>query len=67
MGRFDEDAWRRDFTLNALYYNIEDFSLVDYCGALEDITQGRIRMIGDPIKRYARRSCTLIKSYSISG
>ncbi|RKZ45709.1 MAG: polynucleotide adenylyltransferase PcnB, partial [Gammaproteobacteria bacterium] len=36
-GKLDDDVWRRDFTVNALYYNIEDFSIVDYVGGLEDI------------------------------
>jgi poly(A) polymerase len=48
FGTLAEDAWRRDFSVNALYYNIADFSVVDYTGGLEDIQQRRIRMIGDP-------------------
>ncbi|MCF7992176.1 MAG: polynucleotide adenylyltransferase PcnB [Thiohalocapsa sp.] len=46
-GTIAEDALRRDFTVNALYYNIEDFSLVDYAGGLADIEAGRLRLIGD--------------------
>jgi poly(A) polymerase len=46
-GNIAEDALRRDFTINALYYNIEDFSLVDYAGGLADIQAGRLRLIGD--------------------
>jgi poly(A) polymerase len=46
-GSIAEDALRRDFTVNALYYNIADFSLVDYAGGLEDIREGRLRLIGD--------------------
>lgn len=48
FGTLAEDAWRRDFTVNALYYNIADFSVVDYTGGLDDIQQRRLRMIGDP-------------------
>ena len=48
FGTLAEDAWRRDFTVNALYYNIADFSVVDYTGGLEDLKQRRLRMIGDP-------------------
>lgn len=47
-GTIDEDVWRRDFTCNALYYNIADFSIWDYTGGFEDIKQKRIVLIGDP-------------------
>ncbi|NNL63815.1 MAG: polynucleotide adenylyltransferase PcnB [Woeseiaceae bacterium] len=50
-GTIDEDVWRRDFTCNALYYNIADFSIWDYTGGFEDIEQERIVLIGDPEKR----------------
>ena len=41
-GSIDEDVWRRDFTCNALYYNIADFSIWDYVGGVEDIRNRRI-------------------------
>ncbi|MGH8526399.1 MAG: polynucleotide adenylyltransferase PcnB, partial [Gammaproteobacteria bacterium] len=47
-GTIDEDVWRRDFTANALYYNIEDFSVWDYVGGVDDARQRVLRMIGDP-------------------
>ena len=50
-GTIDEDVWRRDFTCNALYYNIADFSIWDYTGGFEDIKAKRIVLIGDPGKR----------------
>ena len=50
-GSIDEDVWRRDFTCNALYYNIADFSIWDYVGGVEDIKQRRIVLIGDPRQR----------------
>jgi len=50
-GSIDEDVWRRDFTCNALYYNIADFSIWDYVGGFEDIQKRRIVMIGDPVHR----------------
>ncbi len=43
-----EDAFRRDFTVNALFYNIEDFSVIDYVGGIEDLEARVIRVIGDP-------------------
>ena len=46
-GTFEEDAARRDFTINALYYDIRDFSVVDAAGGLEDLEAGVIRLIGD--------------------
>lgn len=50
-GSIDEDVWRRDFTVNALYYNIKDFSVVDYTGGMEDHKTGTLRLIGDPETR----------------
>ncbi|MGA8204502.1 MAG: polynucleotide adenylyltransferase PcnB [Woeseiaceae bacterium] len=50
-GTIEEDVWRRDFTCNALYYNIADFSIWDYAGGMRDIEQRRIVLIGDPDKR----------------
>ncbi len=47
-GTIDEDVWRRDFTCNALYYNIADFSIWDYTGGFDDIKAKRIVLIGDP-------------------
>lgn len=47
FGTLADDAWRRDFSVNALYYNIADFSVVDYTGGLEDLQKRRIRMLGD--------------------
>ena len=50
-GSIDEDVWRRDFTCNALYYNIADFSIWDYVGGLADIKKRRLVLIGDEHKR----------------
>ena len=50
-GSIDEDVWRRDFTCNALYYNIADFSIWDYVGGVKDIEKRRLVLIGDPDKR----------------
>ncbi len=47
-GTIEEDVWRRDFTCNALYYNIADFSIWDYVDGVRDIDQRRIVLIGDP-------------------
>jgi len=61
-GDIDDDVWRRDFTVNALYYNIEDFSIVDYVGALEDIRNARLRLIGEPWARYREDPVRMLRA-----
>lgn len=56
-----EDAHRRDITINGLFYNIADFSLVDYVGGLEDLHKGYIRVIGDPGVRFVRDPVRMIR------
>jgi len=51
-GTIDEDVWRRDFTINALYYSIHDFSVVDYVNGMVDHSSGTLRLIGNPVQRY---------------
>ncbi|MGH8193490.1 MAG: polynucleotide adenylyltransferase PcnB [Woeseiaceae bacterium] len=50
-GKIEEDVWRRDFSCNALYYNIADFSIWDYVGGVDDIKAKRLVLIGDPHQR----------------
>ena len=45
-GSLEEDAFRRDFTVNALYYNIADFSVVDYTGGVKDLEDGKKVQVG---------------------
>ena len=61
-GTIDEDAERRDFTVNALYYDISDFSIRSYGGGLQDINNGVIKMIGDPEKRYREDPVRMIRA-----
>jgi poly(A) polymerase len=61
-GTMEEDAFRRDFTINALYYNIKDFSVVDYCGGMKDIQERNLRMIGDPRERYHEDPVRLLRA-----
>lgn len=61
-GSIDEDIWRRDFTANALYYNIADFSVWDYCGGMEDIAARRLRLIGDPETRYREDPVRMLRA-----
>ncbi|MEN8163585.1 MAG: polynucleotide adenylyltransferase PcnB [Acidobacteriota bacterium] len=51
-GTPEEDAWRRDLTINALFYDISDFSVVDWVGGLEDLERGIIRTVGPPVVRF---------------
>ncbi|NCA90869.1 MAG: polynucleotide adenylyltransferase PcnB [Gammaproteobacteria bacterium] len=62
-GSREEDALRRDFTVNALYYNIADFSVIDYAGGLEDLQAGRLRLIGDdPELRYREDPVRMLRA-----
>jgi poly(A) polymerase len=56
-----EDAQRRDLTINGLFYNIADFSLVDFVGGMEDLKAGRIRVIGDPAARFVRDPVRMLR------
>ena len=60
-GTIDDDVWRRDLTVNALFYNIKDFTVIDYVGGLQDIQAGRIRLIGDPEQRYIEDPVRLLR------
>jgi len=61
-GNQEEDAFRRDFTLNALYYDIRDFSIVDYVGGAEDLQAGIIRCIGEPEVRYREDPVRMLRA-----
>jgi poly(A) polymerase len=61
-GSIEEDAWRRDFTVNALYYNIRDFSVVDYVGGMDDLRTGTLRLIGDPDRRYREDPVRMLRA-----
>ena len=61
-GTVDEDVWRRDFTANALYYNIADFSLWDYVGGAQDIAARRLKLIGDPDTRYREDPVRMLRA-----
>nr|WP_173402493.1 polynucleotide adenylyltransferase PcnB [Legionella norrlandica] len=65
-GSLDEDAWRRDFTINSLYYNISDSSIIDFTGGVQDIQQKLIRIIGDPITRYKEDPVRMLRAVRFS-
>ena len=62
FGTIEEDAIRRDFTVNALFYNIHDFSVIDYVGGIEDLQNGVLRLIGDPETRYREDPVRMIRA-----
>ncbi len=61
-GPIEEDAVRRDFTVNALYYDIADFSVLDYTGGVADLEAGLIRVIGDPERRYREDPVRMLRA-----
>jgi poly(A) polymerase len=61
-GNIEDDVWRRDFTANALYYNIADFSIWDYVGGVEDIKARRLKLIGDPVTRYREDPVRMLRA-----
>jgi poly(A) polymerase len=62
FGTPEEDAWRRDFTVNALAYNIADFAIIDYVGGVEDLEKRLIRTIGDPAGRFAEDPVRMLRA-----
>ena len=62
FGDIEQDAERRDFTFNALYYDISDFSIHDYCGGLEDIEAKQVRIIGDAKLRYQEDPVRMLRA-----
>jgi poly(A) polymerase len=61
-GNLEDDAWRRDFTINSLYYDIRDFSVVDYTGGVADLEQGLLRIIGDAEQRYLEDPVRMLRA-----
>ena len=61
-GPQDEDATRRDFTVNAMYYDPESQYLVDYHGGMQDAKKKILRMIGDPVSRYREDPVRIIRA-----
>ena len=67
FGTLEQDAWRRDFTINALYYNIRDFSIIDYTGGIADLDAGKIRLIGDVETRYREDPVRMLRAIRFIG
>lgn len=61
-GTLDEDVLRRDFSVNALYYTVKNFSVIDYVGGVEDHKKALLRMIGDPEQRYREDPVRMLRA-----
>lgn len=61
-GTIEQDVWRRDFSVNALYYNIHDYSVLDYTGGLQDLERGCLRIIGDPLVRFKEDPVRMLRA-----
>ncbi len=61
-GSLEEDAWRRDFSVNSLYYNIKDFSVEDHVGGLADLKDKKLRILGDPEARYREDPVRMLRA-----
>lgn len=62
FGNIEEDAMRRDFTVNALYYDINDFSVLDYANGMADIKNKKLTLIGDPDTRYKEDPVRMLRA-----
>ncbi len=61
-GNIEQDALRRDFSVNALYYNIADFSIIDYADGVDDLRNGVLRLLGDPETRYREDPVRMLRA-----
>jgi tRNA nucleotidyltransferase/poly(A) polymerase len=66
FGTPEEDAFRRDFTINALFYDIATFSLIDYVGGLDDLRRRVIRSIGDPMQRFEEDPVRMLRAIAFA-
>lgn len=61
-GTMEEDAFRRDFTVNALFYRVDDSSVIDFCRGLHDLQNKKIRVIGEPEQRYREDPVRMLRA-----
>ena len=66
FGTPEEDAFRRDFTVNALFYDIGSFSIIDYTGGLRDLEARIIRCIGDPEERFQEDPVRMLRAVAMA-
>ena len=61
-GTLEDDVFRRDFTVNGLYYDIKKSEVIDYVGGLDDLKALKIKMIGDPSERFEEDPVRMIRA-----
>ena len=66
FGTPEEDAFRRDFTINALFYDIATFSIIDYTGGLNDLRAGIVRCIGEPAERFQEDPVRMLRAVAMA-
>jgi poly(A) polymerase len=66
FGTPEQDAFRRDFTINALFYDIATFSIIDYTGGLEDLRHGIVRSIGSPAERFQEDPVRMLRAVAMA-
>jgi len=66
FGTPEEDAFRRDFTINALFYDIDTFAVIDYVNGLDDLRAGIVRSIGDPLVRFREDPVRMLRAVALS-
>jgi poly(A) polymerase len=62
FGTLEEDAFRRDLTINSLFYEIENQTVIDYVGGVQDLTDGIVRLVGDPDRRITRDPVRMLRA-----
>lgn len=67
FGSPEEDAYRRDFTINALFYDVSDFSVIDWVGGVEDLRRQRVRAIGDAEVRFQEDPVRMLRACEMAG
>lgn len=66
FGHADDDAMRRDFTINALFYDVQRREVLDWCGGMEDIERRVVRTIGDPVVRFMEDPVRILRAVKFS-
>ena len=67
FGSVEDDAVRRDFTMNALYYDPSNHQVLDYVGGYDDLEDGIVRVIGDPETRYREDPVRMLRAIRFTG
>ncbi len=65
-GTIEEDALRRDFTINALYYTVKEFNVYDFCHGMDDLKNKTLRIIGDPEQRYREDPVRILRAIRLA-